>query len=183
MNLLNKNISQFAIIAFIVLMNGINSFAQVQNDPPMRQVLATTGESSTVTLSSGAVTFDYTVGECFVTTAGTSPLILTQGFQQSEWTEQIVSPVLSLHIYKGITPNGDGHNDTWKIDGIEETSENKVSIFNRWGSLVWEKKNYDNVGIVWDGKNDLGKQLPDATYFYIILIGKNTYQGWVELTR
>lgn len=88
-----------------------------------------------------------------------------------------------LTFYTGITPNGDGNNETWQIDSIVFFPENSVSIYNRWGDLVWSGKNYDNVNIVWDGKNKNGKPLPDATYFYLVEIPEKTYKGWVELTH
>ena len=41
-------------------------------------------------------------------------------------------------IYNGITPNGDGRNDGWIIDGIEEYPDNEVLIFNRWADQLRE---------------------------------------------
>lgn len=246
---------------FIFLCTIVN--AQIQNTPPMRQVLSTTGDSKTVTLPTlGIVTFDYTVGECMVTTiSATSPFnvkALTQGFQQPDaasnslneniisvnstcigasngsvvfqhqtstgpvtynWNNNGYSAVSSytnlapglyyyqitdgnftindsiiisedqvecgsqLTFYKGITPNGDGTNDTWIIDGITNFSECNVLIYNRWGDLVWNKKNYDNVSVVWEGKNNAGNALQDATYFYLVEAGGKTYKGYVEITR
>jgi gliding motility-associated-like protein len=89
----------------------------------------------------------------------------------------------NMSFYTGITPNGDGFNDNWQIDSIIYFPENMVSIFNRWGDLVWAGKNYDNVNVVWDGKNRSGKDLPDATYFYFVEAGTEKYKGWVELTH
>lgn len=99
-------------------------------------------------------------------------------------TEAAVDCGAQLVFYTGITPNADGMNDTWVIDGITNFSESQVSIFSRWGDLVWSGDNYDNVNVVWDGKNrKTGKELPDATYFYVINAGGKTYKGWVELTH
>ncbi|HEY0029662.1 MAG TPA: gliding motility-associated C-terminal domain-containing protein, partial [Bacteroidia bacterium] len=91
----------------------------------------------------------------------------------------------SLHFYNGITPNGDGNNEFWTIDGIEFIKDNVVSIFNRWGDLVWSTKDYDNItdGKVWKGTNNKGGALPDATYFYVVEANGKTYKGWVELTH
>lgn len=59
-----------------------------------------------------------------------------------------------------------------------------MSIYSRWGDLVWKGDNYDNTLVVWDGKNNKsGKELPDATYFYVVTAGGKTYKGWVELTH
>lgn len=89
----------------------------------------------------------------------------------------------AIHIYTGITPNGDGHNDFWQIDNIELHPNNKVIIFNRWGSEVWKAKGYNNNNISWKGESELGKALPDGTYFYVFTIDDKTYKGWVQLTR
>ncbi len=91
-----------------------------------------------------------------------------------------------IHFYHGITPNGDGKNDTWIIENIELFPENTVQIFNRWGMEVWFESNYDNVNVVWEGNmgnKDEGKQLEDGTYFYVAIIEGKDYKGWVELTR
>ncbi|MBA3971707.1 MAG: gliding motility-associated C-terminal domain-containing protein, partial [Bacteroidetes bacterium] len=91
----------------------------------------------------------------------------------------------SLNFYNGITPNGDGNNDQWLIDGIEYIKDNEVTIFNRWGDVVWKAKDYDNVtdNKVWKGTNSNGGILPDATYFYIVEANGKVYKGWVELTH
>ncbi len=88
-----------------------------------------------------------------------------------------------IKIYHGITPNGDGHNDTWVIDNIEEYPDNSVSIYNRWGSEVWNANSYNNTTVVWSGDNSKGQPLPDGTYFYIIQVSGKSYKGWVQLTR
>lgn len=89
----------------------------------------------------------------------------------------------SLHIYSGLTPNNDNHNDTWVIDGITEFPTNNVFIFNRWGDKVWERENYNNTDVVWDGSNMQNQKLPQGTYFYIVTVDTKKYKGWVELTR
>lgn len=90
-------------------------------------------------------------------------------------------------IYNGITPNGDGDNDEWWIDGIISFPENNVNIFNRWGTNVWGKNGYDNKNVVWNGTNQKGQELPDGTYYYIIEIhtgdGTKTCSGWIEITH
>lgn len=89
----------------------------------------------------------------------------------------------TLKFYTGITPNGDGNNDIWIIDNIEQFPVNKVKIFNRWGEQVWVGESYDNADVVWIGENDGGIEMGTGTYFYVADVGGETYKGWVELTR
>jgi gliding motility-associated-like protein len=57
----------------------------------------------------------------------------------------------------------------------------RLQIFNRWGMVVYEQKNYTDQ---WEGRSNDGKELPDGTYYYIIeqRSGK-TFTGWVYLIR
>ncbi len=88
----------------------------------------------------------------------------------------------------GFSPNGDGVHDTFKIEGIELRPNNTIKIFNRYGSLVYEKHNYDNS---WDGYADNHKSLntdyglPVGTYFYILKFHDDGtgWSGFVYLNR
>lgn len=60
-----------------------------------------------------------------------------------------------------ITPNGDGVNDTWVLDCMM-SFENEVSVYNRWGQVVFTATNYDGS---WDGDN-----LTDGGYFFLITV-------------
>jgi len=44
-----------------------------------------------------------------------------------------------IKIYKGLTPNGDGQNEYWRITGIEQFSS-EIEVFNRWGGFCMERK-------------------------------------------
>ncbi len=121
----------------------------------------------------------YSVGEPVVTTGTGNTTILTQGFQQP--TENFEG---EIYIYSGFTPNGDGDNDTWYIDHITAFPDNTVTIFDRWGVIVWKADGYNNKDVAWKGDNNVsGKVLSNGTYFYIVKINDKTYKGWVELSR
>ncbi len=68
-----------------------------------------------------------------------------------------------------ITPNGDGLNETLIFDELlinpEQYPDNELIIFNRWGDIVYQIKNYNNQ---WDGTNEMGQNLPEGTYYYIL---------------
>lgn len=88
-----------------------------------------------------------------------------------------------VFVFNGISPNGDGLNDTWQILGIELYPANEVRVFNRWGNQVYEKQGYTNVE-AWDGTWN-GKALPDGTYFYVIVLGSGNgkQQGYLQILR
>lgn len=91
-----------------------------------------------------------------------------------------------IDFFSGITPDGDGVNDVWMIENIEAFPDNKVTIFNRLGNIVFEENNYDNQNVVWrgnSGNNFSGNELPSDTYFYVFESNGQFEKGWIELTR
>ncbi len=85
------------------------------------------------------------------------------------------------------SPNGDGINEvvTFDIPNLLQDNDNKVYFINRWGDVIREYTNYNNLDVAWDGKNNSGVELPDGTYFFIIEIPSQDYKatGWVQLVR
>jgi gliding motility-associated-like protein len=94
----------------------------------------------------------------------------------------IIDQNCSITFYSGFTPNNDNLNDTWVIDGLP-SGNNSVTIFNRWGDVVWETQNYNNSTNVWNGTNQVGNECSVGVYYYIVQIGEDTYEGFIELTR
>jgi gliding motility-associated-like protein len=82
-----------------------------------------------------------------------------------------------------VTPNGDGKNDWFKINGIENYPANELFIFNRWGNQVYQAKGYTNSA-GWDGKGKSGGALPTGTYYFILNLNDSqgqVYRGFVQL--
>lgn len=73
----------------------------------------------------------------------------------------------SLFIPTGITPNGDGQNDTWIIPYLYMCPNAVVKVYNRWGVKVYENDG-DYYKNPWNGTNKNGKQLPMGAYYYVI---------------
>ncbi len=70
-------------------------------------------------------------------------------------------------VHQAVSPNGDGVNDVFTIDGLANYRENKVTIIDRNGILVYEAKSYDNSSVVFDGHSNVnGKMQAPGTYFY-----------------
>jgi gliding motility-associated-like protein len=82
----------------------------------------------------------------------------------------------------GFTPNGDGLNETWVLDGIEEYPNAEVKVFNRWGSEIFSTKNYANNPF--NGKKD-NADLPMGTYYYVIKTGDEipNLTGYITIVR
>jgi gliding motility-associated-like protein len=81
-------------------------------------------------------------------------------------------------IQKGISVDGDGHNDSFDLTGHNVT---KLAIFNRYGTKVYERRNYINE---WVGQSDSGEELPDGTYYYMIeRDGASAKTGWIYINR
>ncbi|MBB6613108.1 DUF3494 domain-containing protein [Pontibacter sp. Tf4] len=86
----------------------------------------------------------------------------------------------NLNFPKAFSPNGDGKNDNWVIANLEKYSGNEVMIYNRYGTEVYKKKNYQND---WTGNG-----LEQGTYFYKVLVklcdGKDqVFTGYVTIFR
>ncbi len=82
-------------------------------------------------------------------------------------------------IQKGISPNGDGLNDSFDLSRM---NIKKLIIYNRYGTEVYvHGEGYTNQ---WTGQSNSGQQLPDATYFYYIIKEDNsTVTGWVYINK
>ena len=87
----------------------------------------------------------------------------------------------SIKFSDGITPNGDGLNEIWTIQLIEEFPGAVVKIYNRWGQEVFESVGYSER---WDGTKK-GKKLPVGTYYYFIDLGtdQKKYSGPITIMR
>jgi len=105
----------------------------------------------------------------------------------------------SIVVHNAFSPNGDNKNATFVIDNITDICyiDNTVEIYNRWGVLVYETKNYDNTTKFFDGNSGgrttikQSEGLPTGTYFYILNYTSNetgalkTFrkEGYLYLTR
>ncbi|SFN20903.1 gliding motility-associated C-terminal domain-containing protein [Chitinophaga sp. YR627] len=92
----------------------------------------------------------------------------------------IVTPDLVLEIPNVFSPNGDGINDNWSVDGLKARPMATTEIYNRWGQIVFTGIGYTP----WDGTRR-GQPLPVGTYYYVIKTSadEKPYTGWVALLR
>jgi gliding motility-associated-like protein len=63
------------------------------------------------------------------------------------------------------SPNGDGKNDTFKVEGLY-LEDFSMEVLNRWGQTLFESTSVDKG---WNGGQDnTSDKAPDGTYFYVI---------------
>ncbi len=81
-------------------------------------------------------------------------------------------------IPKGISPNGDGKNDSFDLRGL---GVKQLSIFNRYGTKVYSYSNYTDQ---WHGQTDKGDELPVGTYYFVFEQndGQNK-SGWIYINK
>jgi len=79
------------------------------------------------------------------------------------------------------TPNNDGDNEFFYIEGLERHENSILKIFNRWGNIVYENGNYINN---WNGDNKNGKPVSDGTYYYVLILENgDDYKGTVTILK
>ncbi|NNE30253.1 MAG: T9SS type B sorting domain-containing protein [Saprospiraceae bacterium] len=81
-----------------------------------------------------------------------------------------------------ISPNGDGDNDILTTPCMVDYPESTLTVYNRWGDVVYQEQNYSND---WDGTYD-GKELPAGTYFYTLSLAPSServFEGYLTLIR
>lgn len=90
----------------------------------------------------------------------------------------------TIQVTNSFSPNGDGVNDFFTIDGLVNSVALRVTIINRWGDVIADIPNYDNINNVWNGTYN-GTPVPEGTYFYIIeyTTDSRTSTGWVQVIR
>lgn len=91
-------------------------------------------------------------------------------------------------VYNAVSPNGDGSNDAFFIDGLRDIFMNfELLIYNRWGKHLWTGNNNKSD---WDGyvEEGVGSTLaPAGTYFYILHLNDPNYSepltGYLYINR
>ncbi|MGC6422308.1 MAG: gliding motility-associated C-terminal domain-containing protein [Flavobacteriaceae bacterium] len=102
------------------------------------------------------------------------------------YTNAVQLYVTPLRIPNAISPNGDGTNDQWEIEGLLHFTQREVTIYNREGLVVYQSLRYENdwSGISNVGKLKSGTQLPEGTYFYVLKLGnRDVYKGFIYVRR
>jgi gliding motility-associated-like protein len=144
--------------------NTTGTWAQLGNSPTVANIASPTTATTNVT---------------GLTTIGTYTFIYSNTNGCADTVNVIVASS-DNNIHNVFTPNGDGKNDTFTVDGSPLYPSTQLLIFNRWGNEVYRSEGYANS---WDGKG-----MAEGTYYYTVN-RKNkkglitTFKGWVYLKR
>ncbi|MEA1874442.1 MAG: gliding motility-associated C-terminal domain-containing protein [Bacteroidota bacterium] len=84
-------------------------------------------------------------------------------------------PEECIRIPDAFTPNADNNNDTWIIENLDRFPNAVVSVYNRWGQIVYSAQQGDDP---WDGTTLDGEKVPAGSYLYLVKL----YNGLKPLT-
>jgi gliding motility-associated-like protein len=99
---------------------------------------------------------------------------------EADITITVDGSMILINPAVAFSPNGDGANETWTIDGVESYSDCTLSVFDGRGRRIYQKKGYTND---WDGTYQ-SKPVPDGTYYYVFgCPGKKPSTGSVLIFR
>lgn len=93
-------------------------------------------------------------------------------------TDQVVVDIhpCELVFPNVFTPNGDINNEYFEITGIEYFPNSALTVYNRWGSVVFQSNDYQN--------NWSPKDVSDGTYYYVLdASDQRSYSGFVTIIR
>ena len=101
-------------------------------------------------------------------------------------TDQATIIVTStIEIPNSFSPNGDGANDTWIIEGSELYTNASMKVYTRWGQPVFESIGYSEMK-AWDGTDKRGKPVAAGVYFYVFDLRdaqKQEFKGSLTIMR
>ncbi|WP_128546794.1 T9SS type B sorting domain-containing protein [Larkinella soli] len=94
----------------------------------------------------------------------------------------VVTVYERIWVPAAFSPNGDGQNDLWELKGVEAFPEVEVTVFNRWGEVVYHSK--DRYAHPFDGTMK-GQALTVGGYAWTIRYapGKPLLRGSLMLLR
>ncbi len=84
-----------------------------------------------------------------------------------------------LNIPNAFSPNDDGVNDYFEIQGTELFDMMDLEIYDRWGELIFQTNEMNDF---WDGTFK-GSKVDNGTYFYVLTLDDRQLSGYIELRK
>jgi gliding motility-associated-like protein len=102
---------------------------------------------------------------------GTTNYYVTETINGCEGPASIVIVAVEecgIIVPTAFTPDGDQTNDTWTLENIDQIYPNNVvSIYNRWGNLIYQSTEGLYETKPWDGKYN-NEKMPVGSYYFVI---------------
>ncbi|MCB9224268.1 MAG: gliding motility-associated C-terminal domain-containing protein [Crocinitomicaceae bacterium] len=105
----------------------------------------------------------------------------------SAWVKIEIDKADEFSIPGGFSPNGDGINEFFVISGLDSYPNNTLTIYNRWGDIVFSASPYMNN---WSGQAEgkrtiSGDVVVTGTYFYVLDLGDGSemLNGSIEIKK
>ncbi len=109
---------------------------------------------------------------------------ISNAFGCEEYSDsvRVVDAAPGNFVSGGFSPNGDGLNEVFFVEGIDRYPDCHLQVFSRWGEKVHDEQPYIND---WRGTNATGGELPVGDYYYILEFGagRETLRGTVLISR
>ncbi len=122
------------------------------------------------------VTFTNGTGSMYVGGANTTTTVVITDECGTSINVEVTSEACETIVPNVFTPNNDGENDRFVIEGIEGYPGSSLQVFNRWGTEVFFDENYDST---WEADG-----VADGTYFYVFKRNDGmTFRGSLEILR
>ncbi|MEY4876151.1 MAG: hypothetical protein RL708_1300 [Bacteroidota bacterium] len=112
-------------------------------------------------------------------------VICNQSGCDTAWIYLAIEDNSPCQLSSGFSPNGDGVNDLYIINCTNHYPDARITIFNRWGNVIYSRKGNTSNSNAWDGQYN-GVDLPDGTYYYVFELNANDTKpktGFIELKR
>ena len=132
---------------------------------------------------------------CKPVKTNTYMVAVTNSVTTCKTTEEILVEIddceFYIHAPQAFSPNGDGVNDYFTVFGLN-VSEYNIKIFNRWGELVYESTDTEELNDLnrgWDGTYKGEPQKLDTYVYYVnakgVVEGRPTaeFKGNITLVR
>ncbi|CAG5077664.1 gliding motility-associated C-terminal domain-containing protein [Parvicella tangerina] len=86
-------------------------------------------------------------------------------------TVWVQCPIVPPNVF---TPNGDGQNETFIIQYLNGYENSKLTVYNRWGKIVYMNEDYQDD---WDGTHyKSGNKLASGVYYYLVEPNSKKYE-------
>ena len=186
-------IDQVPVGKYSVELTSMNGCSLIQNVQviaaglPQILNIEVTGNNATVLVSGGNPPYQYALDTGNYQTSNlftNIPRGLHTIFVKDSANCDIVSKeFLIINLINVITPNNDGNNDILDYSDLKIKKDASISIYDRFGSLVFQSQ---NQSFIWNGKLN-GRPLPTGNYWYILNWTEPdtnvpvSYKGWILL--